>query len=483
MDVKYPLLIRKRSSRRGPQAFLEAMILAAAILCVAATGRPQTARTDSAGTVPDGFTFVAGGDMIGPARSLRGAKLPGFGRIADLFRDADLGFANQEGSIFDLKTFRGYPSAENGGGYPVYPVEAAKFIRAAGIRVVSKANNHAIDWGPEGLIATLHTLAAAGIAQAGAGPSLVAARRPVYIDTPKGVAALISAASTFPPAAVAGPAVEMHGITSKPRPGLSPLHIRQIRLITASQLAALRSIGGPIAQNVPGHPGELRIDDQLFRVAHRDGTTWEMDPADESAILASIRAARSKARFVLFAIHAHETAGNVDDFPPEPYEPMVLHRANEAPSPDDPVPAGFLPVLFHKAIDAGADAVVRTGPHVFNGIEIYKGKPIFYGLGSLIFDFQGHRSYRTRAGEIMHFPDAWFETVIPVTTFEHGRVSEIRLNPAEIDPKADISGGLPHPANPERARRILERMKKLSARFGTFVSIEGNIGIIKPVYH
>lgn len=32
----------------------------------------------------------------------------------------------------------------------------------------------------------------------------------------------------------------------------------------------------------------------------------------------------------------------------------------------------FQPRLFHKAIDAGADAVIRTGPHALGGIEIYK---------------------------------------------------------------------------------------------------------------
>lgn len=439
-------------------------------------------RTSTQGPVPDGFTFAAGGDMIGPDHSLKGANLSGFERIADLFRKADLGFANQEGSIFDLKMFKGYPSAENGGGYPAYPVEAAKVLRAAGIRVVSKANNHVIDWGPEGLVATLKTLAAAGIAQAGSGLSLREARQPVYVNTPQGKAAVISTASTFPPAAVAGPSVERHGVVSRPRPGLSPLHVLQIRLITEHQLAMLRAIAGPIASTVPGHPSELRISDQIFRVAKRDGTTWVMDPADEAAVLNSIRQARSKSRFILFTIHAHETAGNVDDMPPSEFEPMVLHKANEAPSPNDPTPANFLPVLFHKAIDAGADAVVRTGPHALNGIEIYKGRPIFYSLGSLILDFHGRRTYHAPDGKTIYLPDEWFETVIPVTTFEHGRVSEIKLYPAVIDSRGDATGGLPHPANPRQARSILQRMKTMSAKFGTVVSIKGNIGVIRPVY-
>lgn len=460
---------------------MKLLALLAAFL-VTLSGAAQLPEGPSAGPVPDGFTFAAGGDAIGPDHSLEGAKHPGFEQIAELFRKSDLGFVNQEGSIFDLRTFRGYPSAENGGGYPVYPVATAKVLRDAGIRVVSKANNHVIDWGPEGLVATLKVLAAAGIAQAGSGLSLAEARQPVYVETPKGVAALVSTASTFPPAAVAGPGIERHGITSRPRPGLSPLHVREIRLITDDQMAELRTIAGPLALQVPGKPHELRVSDQIFRPAKQDGTTWEMDREDETAILASIREARSKARFVLFAIHAHETAGNADDLPPAEFETMVLHKANEAPSPDDPEPADFLPELFHRAIDAGADAVVRTGPHVLNGIEIYKGKPIFYSLGLFVLDFHGVRSYRAPGGAVKYLPDTWFETAIPVCSFEHGRVSEIKLYPAVIDSSGDASGGLPHPASPERAQRILERMKTMSARFGTTVSIEGNIGIIKPNY-
>ena len=61
--------------------------------------------------------------------------------------------------------------------------------------------------------------------------------------------------------------------------------------------------------------------------------------------------------------------------------------------------------------------MVRTGPHVLGGIEIYKGKPIFYSLGSLFFDFHGKRSYTTPTGQTMRFPDAWYQTVIPMTRY------------------------------------------------------------------
>jgi len=42
--------------------------------------------------------------------------------------------------------------------------------------------------------------------------------------------------------------------------------------------------------------------------------------------------------------------------------------------------------LAHAFIDAGADMVVGSHPHVMEGVEMYKGKPIFYSLGNLVFD-------------------------------------------------------------------------------------------------
>ncbi len=173
----------------------------------------------------EAISIAAGGDMIGPFHPLD-LDNPSFAPVASLFRHADAGFANQEGSIFDLATFPGFPAAETGGGYPLQPAAAAKAMRAMGLSVVSKANNHATDWGAEGLAETLHSLTAAGIAQAGAGVGEAQARAPVYINTPHGVVALVDAASTFPPMAVAGPAVTRLGVTSRPRPGISALHVR-----------------------------------------------------------------------------------------------------------------------------------------------------------------------------------------------------------------------------------------------------------------
>ena len=57
------------------------------------------------------------------------------------------------------------------------PRAAVKALAAAGVRGVSLANNHALDYGAEGLADTLAELSAAGIAAAGAGPDTERARR------------------------------------------------------------------------------------------------------------------------------------------------------------------------------------------------------------------------------------------------------------------------------------------------------------------
>jgi hypothetical protein len=50
---------------------------------------------------------------------------------------------------------------------------------------------------------------------------------------------------------------------------------------------------------------------------------------------------------------------------------------------DTPVP--YQTDLAHRYIDAGADLVIGSHPHVLQGIEAYKGKWIAYSLGNFIF--------------------------------------------------------------------------------------------------
>ena len=53
----------------------------------------------------------------------------------------------------------------------------------------------------------------------------------------------------------------------------------------------------------------------------------------------------------------------------------------------------YMQEIAHAAIDAGADLVIGHGPHYALPIEMYRGKPVFYGLGSFSFH-TGHGARR-----------------------------------------------------------------------------------------
>ena len=50
------------------------------------------------------------------------------------------------------------------------------------------------------------------------------------------------------------------------------------------------------------------------------------------------------------------------------------------------LPSPRMKETYHFFIDAGADAVVNHHQHCYSGYEVYKEKPIFYGLGNFCFD-------------------------------------------------------------------------------------------------
>ena len=70
--------------------------------------------------------------------------------------------------------------------------------------------------------------------------------------------------------------------------------------------------------------------------------------------------------------------------------------------------------IGHAAIDAGADLVMGHGPHYSLPIEVYRGRPIFYGLGSFSFH-TGHRN--VRLGD-------WLGMVVRVS-LEAGRIERL----------------------------------------------------------
>ncbi len=153
---------------------------ASAPATVAAT--PQPAATDappptasSGGSV----TIDAVGD-ISLARQLvdrmtaNGPDYP-YALIAPLM-DADIGFANLEGALTD-----GGNPWPKGYNFRTPPPLAAGLPRAH-VDVVTLANNHAMDYGPFGLMDTVQTLDVDGVRHIGAGANAQASRAPAIID-------------------------------------------------------------------------------------------------------------------------------------------------------------------------------------------------------------------------------------------------------------------------------------------------------------
>lgn len=78
------------------------------------------------------------------------------------------------------------------------PPEAIEVLRAAGIRMVSLANNHVLDYETEGLLDTLRRLDEAGIARTGAGRDLAEAERPAIVAAGGLRVAMIAATDNEP---------------------------------------------------------------------------------------------------------------------------------------------------------------------------------------------------------------------------------------------------------------------------------------------
>jgi poly-gamma-glutamate capsule biosynthesis protein CapA/YwtB (metallophosphatase superfamily) len=99
--------------------------------------------------------------------------------VASLAREADLVVLNLECCISE----RGRPWPAPG--KPFFfraPPAATELLVHLGVRCVTLANNHALDFGEEALLDTFEHLEAAGIAWAGAGPDLERARAPVVLQ-------------------------------------------------------------------------------------------------------------------------------------------------------------------------------------------------------------------------------------------------------------------------------------------------------------
>ena len=126
-----------------------------------------------------GDTLVGG--VAQPALDVKGPAWV-FDEIRHLFASSDLVVANQEGPI----TRRESPRTKLDTGRKRYWYRAApesvSALVEAGIRVVSLANNHVLDYGDDGLADTIAALDDAGILHCGAGANRSQAREPAIVE-------------------------------------------------------------------------------------------------------------------------------------------------------------------------------------------------------------------------------------------------------------------------------------------------------------
>ena len=401
-----------------------------------------------------------------------------FQAVAKLVRSGDLTIGEQEGPFLDLTKLKGAPGAGGLIGDP----EKARDEKAMGIGMVALANNHTTDWGYDGVVEMERLLDEAGVAHAGAGANLTQARSAAILSTPHGRIAMVSTASTIRPLSEA---TDPFG-DAPARPGISVLRTRRIDLVPPEQFAALRAVAISSAQfsHRPPSPDatQITLDGATYRQAAAPGVLWEMNAYDHAGLMRAVKEAKQDADFVIFTIHAHESPTGMDD--------------------DNPQAPQFLVQLFHDAVDAGADVIYGHGQHSLRGIEIYKGRPIFYGVGAYFlsgdlkqmgdaateaYESPGRplppkpsasREVTARPGGVN--PPVWYDGIVATTEYDGPTLKTIRLYPLDLGNTFDKARrGIPHFADPATAERILKKLQTISAPFGTKIDIEGPVGVIR----
>lgn len=423
-----------------------------------------------------GLTMALTGDSIITQR-LSPYREPEFLRMIELIRGADVAFTNVEMLFHD---YEGHPMASSGGTYMRAEPELAKELTWAGFDLGGLANNHTGDFSVEALQATDRALRAAGLVHAGTGDNLQQAREARYVDTPKGRIALVSCASTFTPHSVAGTQrADLRG-----RPGLSPLGFDTKYVVDQATIDALRALSGKLSASGRTRDGEREKTDEVMFHGNRyvAGDTFQMvrtvKPDDLAQIVASIKDAKTMAEHVIVSVHCHESG-----------------------SPRG-APADFLVTFARAAIDAGASVVVGHGPHTLKGIELYKGKPIFYSLGDFIFqndtvlrlpaenyarfglpndarisDFNAKR-YRNDTSGFPAQREIW-ESVVATPRFQGERLVELRLHPISLGfGKPSGKRGRPMLADPELAKKIIDDLARLSEPMGTKIEFRDGMGVV-----
>jgi poly-gamma-glutamate capsule biosynthesis protein CapA/YwtB (metallophosphatase superfamily) len=252
-----------------------------------------------------------------------------FAKVADEFRNTDVVFSNLECCLYE--TPPGH--SVNNEGFFADP-KSGKALTLGGIQVVGIANN--VHYGEAPIQSSIARLNELGVLHTGAGANLAAARAPVVVERAGVRCGFLQRSSVYWPT---------NHEAQKDAAGIAV-----IRGHTAYQVPVFKTrIGVP----PPNRPG---VAPEIITWADADYLGWFRD---------DIAALRS--RVDVLVASCHWGLGK-----------EVLQYMKE---------------IAHAAIDAGADIVVGHGPHYALAVEVYKGRPIFYGLGSFSFH-TGHGGRR-----------------------------------------------------------------------------------------
>lgn len=134
-------------------------------------------------------------------------------------------------------------------------------------------------------------------------------------------------------------------------------------------------------------------------------------------------------------------------------------------------------------IDAGAGIVVGHGPHVLRGIEVYKGRPIFYSLANFIFEKrpQPADSYeflgldgdslpsddfsKRSKNDTIRFPAGckYWQSVVAEVVYNNNRtLQDVRLHPVSMDfGHARTRRGRPYPSPANETEQIFSDLQEV----------------------
>jgi poly-gamma-glutamate synthesis protein (capsule biosynthesis protein) len=156
--------------------------------------------------------------------------------------------------------------------------------------------------------------------------------------------------------------------------------------------------------------------------------------------------------YVAIAVDDAETRAAVDDAldRARAHDPdLLVASLHWGPNMVEAPPERFR-TFAHWLVDRGVDVVHGHSAHVFQGVEVYRGRPVLYDTGDFVDDYAVDDRLRNDRSFLFDL------SVSPA-----GDPVELRLLPTEIDDCAV------HEASPEAAEWSRDRMRALSDPFGT----------------